>query len=630
MGRNRPPHFAISNLAYKGENMKDKMKRMVSLALALMMVLLTFSACTENSEGQVNGEMPEQQKELKLWWAYNTENFMQDYEYDYDRDSTLRMHGIKGDVESVQLMITPDKDIVSFDFTMADLTAADGGRIGAEAFEIYAEAYVNVDGSYNADSYYGYYPDALVPLENYKFRRHNSIAAGDNQGIWINVNIDPQTAAGTYTGNGTLTLDGEDYLIPVELTVYDVTMPEQVHAESAFLVWYDHIQYGEGRTGTELFDSYFWFLVDKRIMPCLPEDSKTADYAAYVEYMAENLTENPKISSYGLPYRVNKVNNVNHLDKDSVVELLTLMAQKNIALREAGNENVDLFKKCYYYLGSVCDEPSGVEEYNIVRESDLMITEAKFQVAELLNDYPDLKESLLSLRHIVTATYADELVGSDTVGGVQTWCPQFQHFNTDEQRANMAARQESTERLMGENVWWYGCMHPQSPYPTYHLDDELITSRIVSWMQYDYGIEGNLYWCVNFYMRYANGSTVARDVWEDPEVVLETPGDGYLLYPGREYGVDGPISTMRLESIRESNEDYEYFWLFEQKINEYNEAHGTDIDANTLLQNYFGGLYQGTIPENDTEAFALQRIELLKALQALYQDVDAAVESLTK
>ena len=607
--------------------MKRNMKQKVSLFLALVMALLTLSACGNETPEQPAGEQT-QQAGTKLWWAYNTENFMQDYEYDYDRDSTLRMHGIKGEVESAQLIVTPDKDIVSFDFTMGDISTADGSCITADCFEIYAEAYVDVDSSYNADSYYGYYADALVPLENYKFRRHNSIVAGENQGIWINLNIAADAAAGTYTGNGTLTLDTEVYTIPVELTVYDVTMPEQVHPESAFAVWYDHIQYGEGQTSTELFDSYYWFLVDKRIMPIEPEGSKVSDYNTYVDYVVENLAENPKISSYGLPYGVKKINNVNHLDEDSVTELLTIMAKKNIELRKAGNTSVDLFKKCYYYLGSVCDEPSGTEEYAIVRESDLIISQAKFQVAELLNDYPDLKESLLSLRHIVTATYADELVGTDTVGGVQTWCPQFQHFNTDEQRANMAARQQSTDRLMGENVWWYGCMHPQSPYPTYHLDDELITSRVVSWMQYDYGIEGNLYWCVNFYMRYSNGTTVARDPWKDPEVVLETPGDGYLMYPGREYGVEGPISTLRLESIRESHEDYEYFWMFEQKINEYNQAHGTNHDANALLQAYFDGLYTGTIPENDSDAFHAHRVELLKDLELMHKDLDAAVESL--
>jgi hypothetical protein len=59
--------------------------------------------------------------DVKLWWAYNTENFMQDQAYDYNRDKTLRMHGIKGDVESVQLMVTPEEDVTEFDFFLVTL-----------------------------------------------------------------------------------------------------------------------------------------------------------------------------------------------------------------------------------------------------------------------------------------------------------------------------------------------------------------------------------------------------------------------------------------------------------------------------------------------------------------------------
>lgn len=606
-----------------------KLKKLVSVLLAFIMIALTFAAC-----GGVATKPSDSVEEsgLKLWWAYNTENFLQDIQYDYDRDSTLRFHGIKGDIESIQLMITPATDVINFDFTMGDVTSDSGAAITADCFEIYAEAYIEVGASYNTESYAGFHPDALVPIENYKFRRNNFIEAGNNQGIWINVNIPADAAAGTYIGEGTLTLDGEEHKVPVELTVYNVTMPEEVHAETAFMIWYDQIEAGEGTASTEMCDNYFWFLVDKRISPHQLEPSKSSDYSAYVDYITETLAENPAIASYGLPYRSNYIDGANHLDKDGVLELFNLMVDKNIALREAGNETVDLFKKAYYYLGSICDEPRTAAAFEIVRESDLMITEAKFEVAERLNDYPDLKESLLSVRHIVTAYYVDELVGSDTMGGVQTWCPTFQYFNTVAQRENMAARQNSTERLMGENVWWYGCLDPKAPFPTYHLDDNLISSRVISWMQYDYGIEGNLYWCVNFYKKYsagAQGRLLDRDIWADPEVVAEVPGDGYLLYPGREYGIDGPISTLRLESIREGNEDYEYFWLFNEKIRQYNEANGTLLDTNELLQTYFAGLYKGVIPNTDTDAFWQQRIELLKALDGLYTDLDATVERLT-
>ena len=601
--------------------MRKTVEKVVSLCLVLLLVAAMLISC---------GKTPEQENPaavtdgVKLWWAYNTENLMQDFEYDYDRDSTLRFYGIKGDVESIQLMVTPDKDVLDYNFTMGDIATQSGAVISADCFEIYAEHYMEVMSSYNPDSFFGYYPDALVPMENYRFRRYNSINAGKNQGIWLNLNIPVDAQAGTYTGEGKLTLDGKEYAIPVELTVYNVTMPEVVHPQSSYLIWYDFAASGEGDASPEMYESYFWFLANKRVFSDLPGPHATTDYAAYVDYVAQNFAQNPKIPCYGLPYSVEFIDGVSHLNEDRVLDMLNRLADKNIELRQAGNDSIDLFKKAYYYLGSICDEPDSPEDFELVRESDLIISNAKFKVAEKLNDYPDLKESLLSLKHIVTTSYSEEMIGTDTQGGVQTWCPKYRFFHTEAQRQEYLDRQNSQDRLMGENVWWYGCLDPRAPYPTYHLDDDLISSRIVSWMQYDYGIEGELYWAVNWYTSY----TGVRDVWTDAESVAQTPGDGYLVYPGREFGVKGPISTLRLESIRESREDYEYLWLFEQIIEEYNQANGTAYDANALLQTYFDGLYEGAIPERDSDVFHQKRLALLAAVEALYTDLDAAVENL--
>ena len=43
-------------------------------------------------------------------------------------------------------------------------------------------------------------------------------------------------------------------------------------------------------------------------------------------------------------------------------------------------------------------------------------------------------------------------------------------------------------------MWTYTCMNPRPPYPTYHLDDTLTSSRLLGWMMYNYDIVGNLYW----------------------------------------------------------------------------------------------------------------------------------------
>lgn len=606
--------------------MKRNAKSIMTLVLALVMVLSVFAACDGSTDTTDPGAESASNEKVKLWYAYNTDNFMQDLEYEdemEDRDYTLRLHGIREDVESIQLMITPSVNVVSYDFTIGDLTSEEGATFSAENFEIFAEWYVEVNESYNMDAYYGYYPDALVPMENFKILHHNSIDAGENQGIWINANIPADQTAGFYTGNAVLTVDGTEYNVPVELTVYNAVMPEENHQPSSFAIWYDYIVYGEGDYSAELADEYFWFLVDKRVMPLDPDPSKTSDYAKYVEWIVETQAENPKIASYGLPHGIAHIEGTTRriVDRSSIMKLLTLMAEKNIELREAGNETIDLFKKAFYYLGGIVDEPTG-EAIERVAICDLIISECKIAIADkyFKDKYQDLYESCMGLRHVVTTAYNTELLGSDTTGGVQTWCPQFQHWQSESQRQEYYARQNTTDRLMGEDAWWYGCNNPKAPYPTYHLDDDMIASRVLSWMQFDYNVDGDLYWLVNNYKGY--------DMWSVC-CVAESAGEGNLLYPGSKYGIFGPLSTLRLESIREGREDYECFWLMEQAILAYNEANGTDYNAEELMQPLYEGLYDGVIPVRDNaEYFYESRVLMLEILEQITEDPAAGIAAL--
>ena len=60
--------------------------------------------------------------------------------------------------------------------------------------------------------------------------------------------------------------------------------------------------------------------------------------------------------------------------------------------------------------------------------------------------------------------------------------------------------------------------------------------------------------------------------------VVNTYGNGVLIYPGgalpeyvEKYGSDGypgPIGSLRLESVRDGVEDYDYFTLLDQKYGE--------------------------------------------------------------
>jgi len=93
---------------------------------------------------------------------------------------------------------------------------------------------------------------------------------------------------------------------------------------------------------------------------------------------------------------------------------------------------------------------------------------------------------------------------------------------------------------------------------------------MVPWITWRYGMQGILYWDLKFWSQ-------TPDPWLDPVTYLSgflcsrggiLNGEGSLLYPGsrtRRYtgqkDVDGPVSSIRLELLREGIEDYEYLWL---------------------------------------------------------------------
>ena len=598
------------------------MKRILTFCLALVMMLSLCVACKDEAqtEAQTN------QGNVKLWYAYNTENYMQDVEYPEvmaERDATLRMQCLRNDVESIQLMITPTTNVVAFDFEMKDLKNKAGDVLAADTFEFFAEYYTEITESYNMDSYYGFYPDALVPLANYKDSHYNYISAGMNQGLWIHANIPEDQAPGLYTGSGKLILDGKSYDIPFEVTVYEASIPQENNIRTAIAIWYEYIARGEGYYSPELGETYYDFLVSKRISPLKAEDIlwTMSNVDGYVDWVVEQ-TKNPMVSNYTLPYDVDMYELGRIVRRESVMTMLSAMAEKNIELRKAGDETIDLFQKASYYLGAVCDEPSG-QRVQVAKDCDLIIYQCKREVAEkyFKDQYPDLYESCMKVPHIVTSAYNPEVAGDDTTGGVQTWCGQFQSWHTESQRQNYYDRRDNSGREYGENLWWYGCESPHAPFPNFHMDDDTIATRIIPWMMFDYDVEGMIYWCVSYY--------ATADIYQYPSVYLNAVGDGQLVYPGAKFGIYGPISSRRLENIREGFEDYECLLMIENNILAYNEANGTDHDPKEIMGWIYADLYDGTIPERDNAAgFAEQRTAMLEILELFTTDAEAAMDAL--
>ncbi len=94
--------------------------------------------------------------------------------------------------------------------------------------------------------------------------------------------------------------------------------------------------------------------------------------------------------------------------------------------------------------------------------------------------------------------------------------------------------------------------------------------------------------------------------------------------------MEEPIPTLRLKSIEASNEEYEYLYMIDQKVNEYNEANSTNLVSRELLNKYLKQLYKEVTPYLDTQVFEEVRLDLLKICEKLNQNLNEGIALLRK
>jgi hypothetical protein len=96
------------------------------------------------------------------------------------------------------------------------------------------------------------------------------------------------------------------------------------------------------------------------------------------------------------------------------------------------------------------------------------------------------------------------------------------------------------------------------------VDATGLSNRIMPWITWKYGIQGELYYTINEVY-----SRRDKDAWNDV-YLFGGNGDGTLVYPGLPQNIGGrtdiPIESIRLKLIREGLEDYEYLVFLSGRV----------------------------------------------------------------
>ncbi len=452
---------------------------------------------------------------------------------------------------------------------VSSLRSESGVEIPAEALTLRRAHYILCDKHVSRP---GWYPDALLPYHGEAFE----VAAGQLQSIYIDIAVPADIPAGTYTGIITTEQNGDHLQAPLTLRVRDITLPEAPSFQSAFPIWGDEqltAPFPDLKPDSpeyhDYYERFYWFMTGYRMPPDdipVPLDSPEA----------ERFLRHPAINSFRIPY-----------NPDQPERFQEICA----ALREKG-----LLERGYVYT---LDEPARTQYAMCAAYADRLhelVPDARFLLTVNNGNSPELK------------------------GHVDIWCPILAGYDP-----------KYFQPLQPSNsVWWYSCVYPQQPYPTYLVNDDAISPRILSWLQAKYKVEGVLYWALNIWKKWNPEAAryEARDIWSDPLAFPAANGDGYLVYPGAT-PQDDPVPSWRLEMIRQGNEDFDMLTLLREEVTrtalrfDRGDYNG-DVRIAELVNRIARSLVQF---DRDPAALSGLRVDVLDEIEALTSGVPALWEA---
>lgn len=590
---------------------------------------------------------------VKIWGVPNTLKVMRNGEISALATDYIVAESSKGENEGAQFLITPSKDVAEFKVEISELKNQSGKVIPKENISIYLEKYVEVtkkSNGNNTDWPSGFYPDALLPFGKAVEYGENKIAANENQGIWINFDIPASQEKGVYSGNVNIEIGSQKTSIDIFFKVFDFVMLEDIKMNTNAYTRHEWIIDGELDNTDEMYQVYYDFLLEKynissTNLPGTRQYDKV-DPKEFVKTLKKYIN-NPKFTGYNLPApSVFLYNNDAPLEpsqkfggKIDGMQYGRLIADtdyeyiysviKELAIQS--NDKEDLLEPAYLYLVFIDEAGMNGSTWEVGNVYTQFKNTKKKVVEDLLKDdslffekrVSTLKKSIENIPSHVTTNldglvdnYVDELI------------PLISHYNSAEEREAMNRWKAEKE---GRALWAYEAWIPMSPFTTMHIDDSMLAHRSKFWMMKKYDIEGYLYWGTAGYRGFKDSErAVPVDVYKDARTFdlgsASPNGDGFFLYPGEKYGIKGPISSIRLEALRDGIEDFQYLYMLEDAISEASKFYGVEFKSDEILNSLYDSIFTGAVYNPDITKIINARTEIALMIEGIKSQSNSIIK----
>ncbi len=502
---------------------------------------------------------------------------------------TLRM--AKNEAEGVHLLLASKNGHTGLTVSVSDFRNASGATLATELM-------------------YGYYFDdvrgetIVDPIPWVREGKTFDLDAGRSYMFIVKATSAIDSPAGLYTATVAVTdADGKEIKrAEVHAYVWNFALPEETTLKTQMdLSWYNIYVTHQCWAGDDslLYKNYYDLLLSNRVCAYSLPYNNANDAGSVDLYADERILEylnNPRVVAF------NPINWKNHsYTDDTIKDAYAFLSQKQ-----------EWLDKSYFYI---VDEPSNVNDLNRINAAG----------EQLQRTFPGYKMlSPLHQNYTVSADCSEDYI-TYTSESLNVWCYKpFFHTTYEEYCYNRNLTYRSspgvervlgnfTDRMLaaqeeGDEVWWYVTRRPQEPEITLGMDTESIRHRILFWQQKLYNVDGFLYYLVNdWYGLSEDHGLNKKHETNGGNDFFDCYGNGVLLYSGVDFGEYGPVSSLRLENVRDGIEDFEYLTMLEAIYGEALTdaligrlttsiiAYNTDIDNFTDLRVALGNILEAEL-----------------------------------
>jgi len=518
----------------------------------------------------------------KLWKVINPNKIM---------SNTVKLNAARNEWEPFQVLVEAQETLNNLTITATDLNDESGNIIVSPI--IYRQHYVNITDTANATyGHTGYVPDALIPIIHpvtgsatsglYGGNTFN-LKAGDREAFWFDIYINKDVLPGIYHGTVTVKAEGLPHKeVTVQLEVFDVTLPSKKNLLACFQMDLESISklhsikdnnsaeaFNLGNKYEQMLHEHYinnwspvlgWDYSLNGLEVSIVDGKVVVDWSEYdklVEPYMNGSVFTDKVPSQCLfaPYWLPIKNTNGEITTD------------HITLKNYENIDIDLFKQYLTELARHFHDKGWLQRTFFFYFDEPFLNEWKYDAFMKVSNI--VKQEVPDLKIMITDGYRNtySLTNKDFNKNIDVWDPiTFQIYDIETLKFYKQRKEQGDL-----NMWCQTLANSNSNpnkgminlFPEYDMPFHRMWG-ILSW---SFGFQAIEWWQTVYF----NKKVKNYDPWVSAKTIsgFKQPinGDGRLFYPGTKnsVGIEVPISSLRMKSVREAIEDYEYLYILDKK-----------------------------------------------------------------